>query len=223
MMRSTVYPFPNSSKDTMSPRDWRPMERWRGDRTGSAKIQGPQNQSCIDHKPFTHPRSFNSYSEFSPEKMGDWKTTIRLPIGLSGNFSGAFVVKLCFFSIFFYEFFVQTCCFGMFWDPKGGSLKQVVTMRSAASPSERGSNVRAMLHADGTGSVSLAERYQAFNNETGAAEVRQIDEFCCFQKSVVFQLSPFFLGTSRFLTSTLKDFSGWVGLVVGSVYVSKSS
>ena len=110
-----------------------------------------------------------------------------------------------------------------FWDPKGGSLKQVVTMRSAASPSERGSNVRAMLHADGTGSVSLAERYQAFNNETGAAEVRQIDECFGFQKSVVFQLSPFFLGTSRFLTSTLKDFSGWVGLVVGSVYVSKAS
>lgn len=83
-------------------------------------------------------------------------------------------------------------------------------MRSAVSPSERGSKVRAMLHADGTGSVSVAERYQSFNNETGAAEVRQIDEWFCFQKSVVFQLSPFFLGTWRFLTSTLKDFSGWL-------------
>ena len=47
--------------------------------------------------------------------------------------------------------------------------------------------------------------------------------FVVFKNRLFFQLSPFFLGTSRFLTSTLKDFSGWVGLVVGSVYVSKSS
>lgn len=123
--------------------------------------------------------------------------------------------------VFQNEFFVQTCCFLTFWDPKGGSLKQVVTMRSAASPSERGSNVRAMLHADGTGSVSLAERYQAFNNETGAAEVRQIDECLLFSKIGCFSsFHHFFLGTSRFLTSTLKDFSGWVGLVVG--YMSQN-
>ena len=128
------------------------------------------------------------------------------------------LLNFVFFSIFFYEFFVQTCCFLTFWDPKGGSLKQVVTMRSAASPSERGSNVRAMLHADGTGSVSLAERYQAFNNETGAAEVRQIDECFGFQKSVVFQLSPFFSRNfeifdfypERFFR--VGWFSSWVGI-----------
>lgn len=95
MMRSTVYPFPNSSKDTMSPRDWRPMERWRGDRTGSAKIQGPQNQSCIDHKPFTHPRSFNSYSEFSPEKMGDCsRRRSGFLLGCQVTFQVRFAVKL---------------------------------------------------------------------------------------------------------------------------------
>lgn len=44
-----------------------------------------------------------------------------------------------------------------------------------------------------------------------------------FKNRLFSSFHHFFLGTSRFLTSTLKDFSGWVGLVVGSVYVSKSS
>ena len=80
-------------------------------------------------------------------------------------------------------------------------------MRSAVSPSERGSKVRAVLHADGTGSVSVAERYQAFNNETGAAEVRQIDECRCFQESVRFGFRLFFeiQRNSRFLTLRISD------------------
>ena len=102
------------------------------------------------------------------------------------------------------------------------SLKQVVTMRSAASPSERGSNVRAMLHADGTGSVSLAERYQAFNNETGAAEVRQIDEFCCFQKSVVFPAFTIFSRNFEIFDFYPERFFR-VGWFSSWVYVSKSS
>ena len=123
MMRSTVYPFPNSSKDTMSPRDWRPMERWRGDRTGSAKIQGPQNQSCIDHKPFTHPRSFNSYSEFSPEKMGDCsRRRSGFLLGCQVTFQVRLLLNFVFFLYFSMSFLFKHAVLGSKrWVTEAGS------------------------------------------------------------------------------------------------------